>query len=237
MSTANDSHLRYPEKIAIPYDQAMTGPLWPFDKFPSLSALDASDWPATFCSDDECAALSGIPKPSLLTLQTAEVLQATKASIGHGSYRRVWPLREVAVAAAVNCLKSVAHVDVKAVAKISSQAAVITRTAFVNFVRMQIAKRRDFGANIVLSENGNLALQISPGLGLFDQELGALAYSSLNVIPIAVPKNGVWEAIDATKNAQRTPFFNAFNRARFQGHVVLGNVFVQFEEQARAMRT
>ncbi|MGK7058059.1 hypothetical protein AB4853_16480 [Bradyrhizobium sp. 1050_B9_N1_2] len=237
MNNSGNHPLRCPEKIAIPYDQALTGSLWPFDKYPSLSALDASDWPETFCSDEECATLSGIPKPSLLSLQTAEVLQATKAPIGHGSYRRVWPLREVAVAASVNCLKSIAHVDVKAVAKISFQAAIITRIAFMNFVKMQIAKNWAFGANIVLSENGNLGLQISDGLKDFDQGLGSLAYGSLNVIPLAVPENGAWKAVDGTKNAQRTPFLNSFNRARFQGTVVLGNVFEQFERDARKIRT
>src|SRR5258708_335081 len=123
MKQLTDTYLRPAEKIDTPYDEAVSGPLWRFDDFPFID----KGWPTAFCTDDECAALSGIPKPSLLALQPAEVIHATKAPIGHGSYRRVWPVHEVAVGAMVNCLKGVANVNFKAIAKISYQAAVITR--------------------------------------------------------------------------------------------------------------
>lgn len=227
-----DAYLRPAEKIDTPYSEATAGQVWPFDKLPS-----ASKWPPSYCTDEECTELSGIPRPSLLALQTAEVVYATKAPIGHGSYRRVWPVHEVAVAAMVNCLKSVANVDFKAVAKISFQAAVITRVVFLDYVKMRDRGYQGFGANLVLAENKSLSLQISPGLRAFNPDLGQLAKDGTLAIPLAAPHGGTWKLIDSTNEAHHKRFSEIFEHARFQGTVLLGNVFQQFERDARKMRT
>jgi hypothetical protein len=229
--------LRPATKIDQPYDLVTTGPLWPFDDIDKPFAKLADEWSETFCTDDEMVELTKIPLASLLALQTAEVVYATKAPVSHGTHKRVWLLQEAAVGSMVFCLKSVARIDFKKIAKIASHASAITRVAFADYVKMRTTGQgRHFGANIVLSENRNISLQISEGLKEFDSLMSSLSVGPLNIIPFAEVHHDRATSVDYKDAEHVRRFVASFHNAKYSGTVMLGNVFTQFEQQARTLR-
>lgn len=230
--------LQPPEKIETPYDQIVRAPLWPYDGL-TAGGIDAGEWRMSFCTDQECSALSGVPERSLLVLQTAEVIRATKAPVGHGTHRRVWSLPEAAVATAIECLKKAAKIDYKTAAAITFQAAIVVRMCFVEFVKMSNDDSGHlFGANLIVTQNQNLFAQFSVGLMTVSPTLSGFAVPNTGLFPVSsMIEDGKMKTIDPNNEKQREAFVKAFEQARFATIVNLRNVFTQFERDARKMRT
>ncbi|WP_131871081.1 MULTISPECIES: hypothetical protein [unclassified Bradyrhizobium] len=221
--------IRPPETIEAKFEKAIQGPLWDHNQVWALSML-------RFCTDEECAALSGVPERSLRLLQTAGVLYATKAPRAGGSFKRVWHLPEAAVAAALECLKRATNVDYATIAEISRDASDTLRKLFVNFTEMSEDDiREEFGAMLILSEGNAFHVQINKAVMGIDPALRDLWVG--NVIPVSANQNGTWKAISRKNIDQRERFSSEFETARFHSVVNLKNVFTQFERDARKMRT
>jgi hypothetical protein len=255
----SDHFLKPPEALDRLYEQVTAQrPLWPYDEAELLPGA----WPLTFCSDEECAALSGIPERSLRILQgwrpvgavgqaaidqrsaPIPVLTSTKVPLGQGPYRRVWHLPEAATAAALQCLKLASGVEYRMLAAVTYHAGMFARLAFFNYVKLrQIGAPLDqFGAELILAGNSNLYMAVSALLALDDPNLGEEAIDG--VIPIANIEDGVAKRIPLAREARGNPQFSdmrrrhrdALERARFRVTVDLKNVFERFEHAARKMR-
>src|ERR1700754_2420116 len=118
---------QYPDSVfGIPggktddtFDKVIARPFWdnPKSVLDSMYSLSL----ARYCTDEECSGLSGVPERSLRLLQTERIIHATKAPLPGGSFKRVWHMPEVVIAAVVDNIKRATNFDYATVAKISLQ--------------------------------------------------------------------------------------------------------------------
>lgn len=228
-----DAFLRPPEKLDRAYADVTSETLWAYD-----GVFQNCDWPPLrFTTDQECSALSGVPERSLLTLQTAGVIHATKAPIGGGTHRRVWHMSEVAAAAAVECLKMATNINYQTTADVAYQASVVIKLAFLHYVNFQnIGALDEYRAEIILSHNQNFYIELSDMLRLTEAGFRNSGVAG-NIIPIAAIDNGTSKAIAHDNYKQKEKFVKALESSRFRTTVNLKNVFQQFEQQAKKLRT
>lgn len=229
----SDVFARPPEKLDRPYSEVVGEPIWVYD-----GEFTPATWPPlVYVNDEECSQLSGVPERSLLTLQTAKILHATKAPIGGGTHRRVWHLSEAAAAAMIECFRKATNINYPTTAKIVYEASVVTKVAFLSYLNLKKIESLDqFEADIILGHNRNIYLHVSDAVRLGEAAFRKLAIGENNIIPFAGIENGESKLIDPKNSKQRTASLEALTRSRFRTTINLKNVFTEFERQARMLR-
>jgi hypothetical protein len=225
-----DLFIRPPEKVDIPYADLMSGAFWDF------TPREGEPWPAArFCSDDECVALSGVPLPSLLTLQTAEAIHVTRAPVGGGTHRRVWHVSHVAAASMIDALRKATGLNYRTAGIFTFHASLYTRIAFFNFLKLREASALDqFHADLIFMNGTMFLMRVSPTLQVLDSTFRTPDGS--DTFPIAGVQDGNSAGFDPANAKLRSKIMDAFGRARFSVTINLKNVFLDLETKARALR-